>query len=134
MNALRVETPENTRIAAESAERLAGKKTVFRRGVYTACEPCKENPKKPPLWRIKASKVILNGVTKTVSYTHARFELFGLPIAYLPYFQHADPSVKRKTGFLIPSGSFADEFGWGIRHIRSARCRWQPRHRCRCHR
>jgi LPS-assembly protein len=37
VNALRIETPDNTRIAAESAERGDGQ-TTFNNGVYTACE------------------------------------------------------------------------------------------------
>lgn len=115
LNALRVETPENTRFAAESAERFAGQKTVFNHGVYTACEPCKENPDKPPLWQVKAKTVILDGVKKTVTYRHARFELFGLPIAYLPYFSHADPSVKRKSGFLTPAYNYDEKLGYSIK-------------------
>ena len=114
INSLRVETTENTRFAAESGERFEDGKTVFHHGVYTACEPCKDRPDRPPLWQVKAQKVILDGVEKTVTYKHARFELFGLPIAYFPYFSHADASVKRKSGFLIPDYGRSDNFGaWG---------------------
>lgn len=111
VNALRVETPDNTRFAAESAERFEGQKTVFHHGVYTACEPCKDNPDKSPVWQVKAEKIILNGVSKTVTYTKATFELFGMPIAYLPYFSHADPSIKRQSGFLIPEVSYKEKLG-----------------------
>ena len=111
VNALRVETPDNTRFAAESAERFAGQKTVFNHGGYTACEPCKERPDKAPIWQIKAEKVILDGVEKTVTYRNARFELFGAPIAFLPYFKHADPSVRRKSGFLVPRAGYSSDLG-----------------------
>ncbi len=112
VNSLRVETPDNTRFAAESAERREGQRTIFNNGVYTACEVCAENPSKPPIWQIKAEKVVLDGVEKTVTYSNATFEMFGLPIAYLPYFRHADPSIKRKRGFLFPTGGFTDELGY----------------------
>lgn len=115
VNALRVETPDNTRIAAESAERFDGQKTVFNHGVYTACEPCAARPDKPPIWQVKAQRVILNGVTKTVTYHNATFELFGLPIAYVPYFSHADPSIKRKSGFLIPTAGYKSDLGYWYR-------------------
>ena len=111
LNALRVETPDNTRFAAESAERFSDGKTVFHHGVYTACEPCRDKPDKPPIWQVKAEKVIIDGKTKTVTYRNARFELFGLPIAFLPYFSHADASVKRKSGFLVPTVGYSDKFG-----------------------
>ncbi|MEP0943481.1 MAG: LPS-assembly protein LptD [Rhizobiaceae bacterium] len=114
VNALRVETADNTRIAAESAERFADQKTVFHHGVYTACEPCRENPDRAPMWQVKAQKVILDGVEKTVTYKHARFELWGLPIAYFPWFSHPDDSVKRKSGFLLPQAGSDSRFGyWG---------------------
>ena len=40
---------------------------------------------------------------RRITYQDAQFELFGVPVLYLPYFQHPDPSVKRKSGFLMPS-------------------------------
>ena len=34
-------------------------------------------------------------------------EVAGVPVAYVPYFWSPDPTVKRKTGFLAPSGDGA---------------------------
>ncbi|WP_367715181.1 LPS-assembly protein LptD [Nitratireductor sp. GISD-1A_MAKvit] len=114
VNALRVETVDKTYFAAESAERSGGRLTTFNNGVYTACEPCKEKPGKPPIWQIKAQKIIWNGEAKTVRFEGSRFEFFGMPIAYLPFFEVADPTVKRKSGFLIPSASYSEELGVGV--------------------
>ncbi|WP_299864745.1 LPS-assembly protein LptD [uncultured Hoeflea sp.] len=114
VNTLRIETPDNTRIAAESAERSGGVSTTFNNGVYTACEPCKENPERAPFWQVKAKRVIQNGETKTVRLEHARFELFGLPIAYLPYLELPDHDKKRKTGFLTPSYRNSENLGDGV--------------------
>ncbi|YBV97985.1 LPS-assembly protein LptD [Phyllobacteriaceae bacterium JZ32] len=116
VNALRVETVDNTRFAAESAERSNGEITTFNNGVYTACEPCKKNPDKPVLWQIKARKIIWNGTKKTVRFERGRFEMFGLPLAYLPSFEMADPTVKRKSGFLFPGFRYKDELGFGVRN------------------
>jgi len=115
VRALRVETIEKTYFAAESAEREGGRLTTFNRGVYTACEPCEENPDRPPLWQIKAQKIIWNGQAKTVRFENARFEMFGLPLAYLPFFEVADPTVKRKSGFLMPSVVGGSELGVGVK-------------------
>ena len=114
VNALRVETVDNTRFAAESAERTEGNVTTFNQGVYTACEPCKDKPEKAPIWQIKSRKIIWNQQKKTVRFEGASFELFGLPIAALPYFEIADPTVKRMTGFLIPGIRYKSELGVGI--------------------
>jgi LPS-assembly protein len=116
VNALRVETPapDKTYFAAESAERRNANLTTFANGVYTACEPCEEKPDKAPIWRVKAQKIIWDGKEKTVVFRNSRFEFFGLPIAYFPYWQVPDPTVKRKTGFLLPGINYKSHLGVGV--------------------
>ena len=114
VNALRVITTDNTRFAAESAERQGGTTTVFNNGVYTACEPCTERPDKPPLWQIKSRRIIWNGEEKTVRFEDASFEFFGVPLARIPVFTTADPTVRRKTGFLAPRFRYAEKLGFGV--------------------
>src|SRR5690606_38931837 len=114
VNALQVETTDQTYFGAESAERRDGNLTTFNNGVYTACKPCEDQPGKPPIWQIKASRIIWNGETRTIRFERARFELFGMPIAGLPYFEIADHTVKRKTGFLIPSLRRSHALGTGV--------------------
>ncbi len=114
VNALQIETADETYFGAESAEREGGNVTTFNNGVYTACKPCEDKPEKPPIWRIKGQKIIWNGKEKTISFEDAHFELFGLPIAYLPYFVIPDHTVKRKTGFLFPGAHYSKETGVGI--------------------
>ena len=48
-------------------------------------------------------------------YYGAQFEFFGAPIAYLPYFQSPDPTVKRKSGFLPPTFKSSNKLGYGLR-------------------
>ncbi|QPC93890.1 LPS assembly protein LptD [Mesorhizobium sp. INR15] len=115
VNALRVETVDKAYFAAESAERMGGVLTTFHNGVYTACEPCEDKPNKAPTWRIKARKIIWNGEKKTVRFENANFEFFGFPLAYLPAFEIADPTVKRKSGFLIPSISYNSHLGYSAK-------------------
>ena len=88
-----------------------GERTTLNNGVYTACEICEEDPSKPPLWQIKARRVTQDGRTKTIRLEGAHFELFGRPIAYLPFLTVPDHTVKRKSGFLIPSSATAKELG-----------------------
>jgi len=114
VRSLRVETADKTYFAADSAERRDGEVTTFEYGLYTACEPCRDKPEKAPAWRVKSRKIIWNGKEKTVRFQHARFELFGLPIAYLPFFEIPDPTVKQKSGFLIPSYRHSTELGHGV--------------------
>ncbi|MBX8828574.1 hypothetical protein, partial [Ochrobactrum sp. SFR4] len=77
--------------------------TTFNNGVYTACRACATDPNKPVLWQVKAKKIIWNGTKKTVRFEGGRFEMFGKSLFALPAFEIADPSTKRKSGFLFPS-------------------------------
>jgi LPS-assembly protein len=115
VQALRIETPENTRFAAAGAVREDGSVTTFQQGVYTACEPCAEHPERAPLWQVKARRIVWDQTQKEIRYYGAQFEFFGAPIAYLPYFQSPDPTVKRKSGFLPPAFRSSSELGYGLR-------------------
>lgn len=111
VDSLRVETVDRTYFAAARAEREGGEKTTFVKGVYTACEPCADNPKKPPLWQVKAAKIIVNQKEKMIYFENASLEFLGVPVAWVPFFSTADPSVKRKSGFLTPTLAYSDTLG-----------------------
>jgi LPS-assembly protein len=109
---INVQTVGRARFAARSADRRDGNITIFNNGVYTACKPCLENPERPPLWQVKATKIIVNQQEKTVNYENASLEFYGIPIAWLPFLVHPDPTVKRKTGFLQPNFGYANALGF----------------------
>lgn len=114
IGSLRVDTPDNTHFAAQRAERTNGDQTVFYNGVYTACEPCKDRPEKPPLWQVKSAKIVVDDEEKEIHFHNASFEFFGMPLAWVPYFTVADPTVRRKTGFLAPDISHSETLGWSV--------------------
>ncbi|WP_299804340.1 LPS assembly protein LptD, partial [Tardiphaga sp.] len=114
VDSLRVDTADATRMAATRAERTAGNYTVFQNGVYTACAACKDDPKKPPLWQVKGARIIHDQTDKMLYFENAQLEFFGVPMAYLPYFSTPDPTVKRKTGFLMPIYTTVSTYGFGV--------------------
>ena len=114
VDSLRLETADQTRMAAARADRSSGDFTVFQSGVYTACEPCKDDPRKPPLWQIKASRIIHDTGEKMIYFENAHVEFFGTPMAYFPYLSTPDPTVKRKSGFLYPVALYSSIYGAGI--------------------
>ena len=114
VDSLRVESPEQTRMAAARADRSRGEYTVFHSGVYTACEACKDDPKKPPLWQIKAARIIHDSGEKMIYFENAQLEFFGMPMAYFPYFSAPDPTVKRKSGFLLPLAGYDSKYGFAV--------------------
>jgi LPS-assembly protein len=111
VNTLRLEMPDNTRLAAEKGERVGGTQMILTKGVYTACLPCSAVGR-APLWQVKAQRVVQDGKTHTVTLRHARMELFGQPIAYVPWMQVPDNTVKRKSGFLFPSFGINQNLGF----------------------
>lgn len=113
-NAISVRTPDNVAIAGTKAERVDGNKMIIDQGVYTACIPCSEEDKKPPLWQIRAQRVIQDGVAHTVRLERPRFQLWGKTIAILPTVTVPDNTVKRKAGFLFPSLSSGSDLGVGL--------------------
>ena len=51
---------------------------------------------------------------KTIFYENAVIKVYDFPILYLPKLSHPDPSVKRRSGFLVPSFSDSKNLGEGL--------------------
>ncbi|WP_457796948.1 LPS-assembly protein LptD [Methylocystis sp. S23] len=113
IESLQVDTPENTHMSAARAER-ADDETTFEMGSYTACEACRDDPSRPRTWVVKAKRIIHDNVEKMIYYEDATFELLGTPVAYVPFWSSADPSVKRKSGFLTPVFTYRSQLGAGF--------------------
>jgi LPS-assembly protein len=93
---------DKTRFTSPRGERTNGDMTVFEKGTYTACEPCQDHPEKPPLWQVRAARIIHNQETHVIYYEDAWLEVAGVPLAYIPYVSAPDPTVNRLSGFLTP--------------------------------
>ncbi|HLN22461.1 MAG TPA: LPS assembly protein LptD [Patescibacteria group bacterium] len=106
---------DDSRMAANTAHRMSGKRTVFQQGVYSACKACEDDPGKTPLWQIKANRITHDENTHLVEYEDAWMEMQGIPLLYTPYASHSDPTVKRESGFLTPTVMDNDIIGNGVR-------------------
>ena len=73
----------------------------FIKSSFTTCN-YRENDKCPP-WELRASKMRHDNIKKTIYYDNAVIRIYDVPIFYLPKLAHPDPTVKRRSGFLIPS-------------------------------
>jgi LPS-assembly protein len=78
---------------------LSKEKTVVKNGIFTSC---KISDTCPP-WSLKSSEIIHDKAKKTIYYKDATLQLYDKPVFYFPKFFHPDPTVKRQSGFLIPS-------------------------------
>ena len=109
IESLSVIARDETRIQARRSIRRDGNITEFEQGKFT---PCKNDPGKPPLWCISASRIIHDQKAATLTYQDAKFEFFGQPVLALPYFQMPDPSVRHRTGFLAPTFGSSTTLGF----------------------
>ncbi len=73
--------------------------TEISKGVFTTC---KKNDSCPP-WQLSAEKIVHNKEKKIINYKNAWLKIYDVPVMYFPKFFHPDPSVNRRSGFLIPT-------------------------------
>ena len=106
---------DNSRLAANRAYRVEqDTKEILRKGVYTPCLPCAEDPSRAPLWQVKAYSAIRDKVNKTITYHDAWLEMFGVPVLYTPWFRHPDFGVDRQSGMLTPQFHYSSKNGLQI--------------------
>jgi LPS-assembly protein len=100
-------------ITARYAKRIEGHITVFEDAHYTACKNC-ETKSGDPLWELVSDQTTHDSDTKTLYHVKPRLKIAGVTVAGLPYLEHADPSVKRRTGWLVPDVNFGSAYGAGL--------------------
>jgi len=111
MRDMRAILAENGRLAANGARRTEGEINELSRVVYSTCNLCAQDPTKPPLWQIRAFSGVQDLEHKKIEFQDAVMEMYGVPVAYMPYFWTVDPSVKRASGLLIPSLGVSSHLG-----------------------
>lgn len=102
---------DNSRAAANTARRTGGNRLEMRRGVYSPCELCADNPSAPPVWQMKAEKIVHDETTHLIEYHDATLEIHGIPVLYTPYVSIPDPTVKRASGFMPPTIGSSQNLG-----------------------
>jgi len=106
---------DNTRVAAAAGAFIANKRQRLRKVVMSPCNLCAEDPTRAPVWQVKAEEALFDEEEETWSYRDVVLEMFGIPVFYTPYYAHAAPEVKRKSGFLTPTPGFDSELGYNVR-------------------
>ena len=94
---------ENGRLAAVSGRRWEGRYTEARSAVFTLCRICAESGDTTPVWQIKAARVVHDQAERELIFEDATLEFLGLPVAYVPLLTQADPTVRHKSGLLLPT-------------------------------
>ena len=83
--------------------------------VYKAVfSTCNIENKKCRGWEVNSDEFKHDKVNQIFEYKNSWLKLFDYKIFYTPYFNHPDPSVKRKSGFLTPSYSSSESLGFSL--------------------
>jgi LPS-assembly protein len=81
--------------------------TIINKGIFTTCKPRDDCPP----WTMQSKTITHNKEKKIIEYEKAWLKLYDKPIFYFPKFFHPDPTVKRRSGFLIPSMTTSSNSG-----------------------
>ena len=85
-------------------------KTLIKKGVFTSC---KDNDDCPP-WVITSKEIVHDKNKKEIQYKNAWLKIYNIPVLYFPKFFHPDPTVDRKSGFLIPAFGESKNLGASV--------------------
>lgn len=104
---------QQLQLAANRMMRVSGRYTALQTVTASSCRVCANDP--TPLWEIRARRVVHDEVARQIYFDRAQFRLAGVPVLYIPRLRMPDPTLKRATGFLMPSIRTTSDLGTGIR-------------------
>ncbi|SIO23586.1 LPS-assembly protein [Rhodovulum sp. ES.010] len=113
LRSARMVLDQQLQLAAADIRRVAGRYNELDRTVASACQVCAES--EVPLWQIRARRIVHDQQEKQLYFDHARLEVVGVPVFYLPRLRVPDPTLERATGFLTPSIRATDRLGTGLK-------------------
>ena len=112
LRSARVVLNDQLQLASSEIMRIGGRYTALGRSVASSCKVCRTGA--TPLWEIRASRIVHDSETRQIYFDHARFRLFGVPLAYLPRLRIPDPSLNRAAGVLRPQIRSSSVLGFGL--------------------
>ena len=110
---VRIIVNDHVQFAARTLDREAGRYSHAVRVSATSCRICEGGG--PPLWEIRARHIVHDEQERQFRIDGAQLRILGLPVAAIPRLRLADPSVRRATGFLVPSLHNSSVLGVGAK-------------------
>jgi len=113
LRSARIVLDRRLQLASPEINRVGGRYLQLNNVVASSCEVCAANP--VPLWQIRASRVVSDELEQQLYFDDARFEVYGVPVFYLPQLRLPGPGLERATGFLVPQFTNSSELGAGAK-------------------
>ena len=112
MRGARLVFDNQVQLAAVELARTNGRYNTLLKTAVTSCRICDNG--KPPLWQIRARRVIHDQEERQLYFDDAQLRVLGTPVLYLPRLRLPDPTLERATGFLVPTLRNSSLLGTGI--------------------
>jgi len=100
-------------IAAAEIDRVDGRFTRLSSTIASSCKI--SSCSLVPLWQIRAKQIIHDAERQQLFFENAQLRVYDIPVFFLPRLRIPDPTLKRSTGFLIPSYRTSSRLGTGVR-------------------
>lgn len=97
--ALKLSMPVLGEVAKASDTIISGTDYILHDVEYS---PCKNCPGSAKPWTISANTMVYDASTSNVTYNNAVFDVYGVPVMYLPWFRHSVGPQQPKSGVLPP--------------------------------
>ena len=108
VRSLIIVTQDRTRLWAGAAKRHDSNTTNFIDAGFT---PCLLYEKGKQTWQLEADRVSHLEKEKVLKFYRVKLKVGGIPVLYLPYLSIPDPSVKRRSGLLLPIFGRSNDLG-----------------------
>lgn len=108
----RIVLDQQLQLVANQIGQREGRYSQLYKSAATSCQVCGN---RPPLWEIRAERVIHDQQEQLLYFTNATFHVRGVPIFWVPRVRLPDPSLDRATGFLEPEQRNTNQLGTGIK-------------------
>ncbi|QPM89548.1 LPS-assembly protein LptD [Pseudooceanicola algae] len=113
LSSARIMLGQQVQMAAQQMARVDGRYNQLYKTTVSSCHVCTDGS--PPLWQIRAERVVHDEVGQQLHFEHATLQVYGVSVFYLPYLRLPDPTQERATGFLTPTIRRNSELGTGIK-------------------
>lgn len=108
----RIVLDQQLQLVANQIDRQEGRYSQLYKTAVTSCRVCGDGP---PLWEIRAKRVIHDDLERQLYFQNATFRIRGVPLLWLPRMRLPDPTLDRATGLLIPGQRNTTQLGFGIK-------------------
>ncbi len=104
---------KHLQLSAVQLNRTGDRYTQLYKTTASSCRICGDDS--PPLWQIRAKRVIHDTEAQQLYFDNAQLRVLGVPVLFVPRLRLPDPTLDRATGFLIPRIQSNSLLGTGLK-------------------